>query len=113
MTDLSKWANLNINRDRYEKINREWKTKISKTVDMSFTEWVTTIMESSLLKYRFIAKVFPNFRVISVDNAFIIENTEKNVVVKVFLNNGKIDCTATENKEDYIIFACLHPLFSL
>lgn len=114
MPDSSKYRQFSIAEERYLKILDEWKKSI-RHLDKkkSFTSWVTETVEGGLLRQRLVSRLYPDFKVVTFEGAFIIENAKTNELVKVFLDGKKIDCSATQNKEDYIVFACLHPLFNV
>lgn len=113
MVDYTKYRQLSIREDRYFKILKEWEKSIRPLSAGSFTSWVTDAVESGLLRQRLVAKLFPDLRLVTSSGAFIIENKKTNEIVKVFLEGGKLDCSAAADKESYIIFACLHPLFTV
>lgn len=103
--------NLSIQNDRYLTILKEWKKFGIK--DQTFTSWVTDALESAVARTKHIREKYSGFNVIiTADKSFIIEN--KNELVKVFVNEkGELDCTATTDKESYIRFAALHPMFNI
>ena len=103
--------NLSIQSDRYRILVKEW-TKFG-IKDQTFTSWVTSVLESAISRTSHIKQQYPDYHtIITTDGSFIIEN--KNELVKVFVNDkGELDCTATANKESYIRFAALHPMFNV
>lgn len=103
--------NLSIQNDRYTTILKEWKKFGIK--DQTFTSWVTDALESAIYRTAYIKKKYPGYNtIITHDGSFIIENN--NNLVKVFVNEkGDLDCTATQDREAYLLFAALHPMFNI
>lgn len=111
--DFKKYMNLSIPRARYEKLIKEWEKLVKPHTNLTFTVWTAETLESMIIRYKFLEKAYPNLRLISTTNeAFVIEDSSTNIIAKVWLNEGKLDCTA-QDKERFIIFAALHPLYNL
>ena len=110
--DPTKFSNLSIRTDRYNNILKTWKTAIQPTLppELNFTQWVTATLESTVKKSTHLKKAYPDYHVIITSTGtFIIEH--KDQLIKVFVKDGKIDCVGTTDKEPYIRFALMHPLF--
>jgi hypothetical protein len=105
------YGSFSIKKERYAKIRREFETSVD--TDDSFTEWYTKMIEAGLARARFLKKNFPDLKIVkAIPNGVIIDDSKRNDVVKVFANHGKISCSSENNKEQYIIFACLSPEFN-
>ena len=106
----NRYTGLSIEDKRYDRIRREFDSIVSKSTDLTFTEWSIRTLESSVTRIGIISKMFPRLKLINFDSSvIIIDDTEKNIAVKVYWNDQSIDCSVQEGKDRYILFAMLHP----
>ncbi|MFM7797065.1 MAG: hypothetical protein ACKO7N_09915 [Candidatus Nitrosotenuis sp.] len=104
----AKYMNLALAMEKYEKIVNAWKKFGFK--DGTLTVWSTQVLEAAINRYSKLFELYPDYTIsITTEGKFIIEHGEE--MIRVYVKNGKLECTATTNKEIYLTIAALHPFF--
>lgn len=104
------YMNLAIEMSRYSALVDNWKK--AGFTGRTFTVWSTQVLESALSRYKKLFELYPDYNItITNDGKFIIEHGED--LVRVFVKDGKLDCTATNDREIYLTVAALHPFFKI
>ena len=104
----AKYMNLALEYGKYVKIVEGWKKFGFKSGTL--TVWTTQVIESAIARYAKLFELYPDYTIsITNEGKFVIEHGEELVIV--FLKDGKLDCTATQNREIYLTIASLHPFF--
>ena len=104
----ARYMNLALELARYKAIVEGWKKFGMK--EGTLTVWSTQVIESAINRYSKLFQLYPDYTVtITKENKFIIEHGDE--MVRVFIKDGKLDCTATKDRETYLTVAALHPFF--
>jgi hypothetical protein len=119
MTPLQRYMSLSIQHDRYLSIVSQWKKIIPQHADpktasqYTFTKWVTSTLEAALIRQKTINTIYKDYTGIVSDSGFIVEDKKTGELVRIILNdNGQLD-SIPSGRNDCILFACLHPGFTI
>ena len=103
---LEGWTNLSIKKERMAKFKRMFDTISDKQFE--WVDWVSNILESSLLREKFVKENFPYIRFVgNVKNGCVLEDTRTKAVVNVTIKGSKI--TSMPHGEQYVLYAMLTP----
>ena len=108
MPRTTEYTNLSIDKKKGEYLKRAFE-KYSQS-GLSWSAYCSSVVESAITREKFLREAFPHIDIVKVmDNEIILMDNEKNEPVKVFKHGKKFETTAKTNKEDYILYACIHP----
>lgn len=112
---ISRYTSLSIHEDRFKKIKKGYEKVITPETDDTLTAWATKALESNLSRMDYLKKTFPNLSIIKVtENGLVIEDSKKDIVAKIIINDDKITCSHKgKETESYILYVTLHPQFHL
>ena len=112
---ISGYTSLSIHQERFKKIRKGYEKVIKPETNDTLTSWATRILELNLSRMDYLKKTFPNLSIIkATKNELIVEDSEKDIVTKIIMSEGKITCSHKGNESDsYILYVTLHPQFHL
>ena len=111
MPDTAKYTGLSIENKRYDRIRREFDAHISKDVNLTFTNWCVTSIESAVERHKFVTTAYPELKLISAEKGtcIIFDGMTKKAVT-ISISKKGISCSEENNKEKYILFTLTHPM---
>src|SRR3990167_897153 len=100
------WTNISMQKEKQAKLKRMFDTTIGK--EPKLVDWVTSILESALLREKFLKQNLPYIRFVgNVKNGCVLEDTRTKTVVNIAIKGNKV--TSVPSGEQYILFALLTP----
>jgi len=105
------YTNLSIESKRYDKNRRSFDMVIKN--GLTYSAWAMDVLDAAIEREKMLSDLFPKFHFVGKkkDGGIVIEDNR--LLVDIEIKNKQLTCSQDKGVCNHILYATLHPLFTV